>query len=241
MPEIKFLSIYNKIKSRINANKYSFQEDIPSESILTKEFKCSRNTIRRAIKMLIDEGYLYSKQGKRVKVIYKDNNTHYKMGIIESFSEASKRNKNKKVKTKILQFSEIIVDESLHKISDLPVGEKAYYIVRLRYINNIAAIIDINYLLKSIVGKIDKNIVKKSIYSYLENNVSVEISYSNRILKFERYSHLEKKYFDIEKYNCSANLYNKVYDSNGTLFEFTISKHQPDFFSFEEIALRKKI
>ena len=39
-------------------------EKIPSENTLAEKFSLSRQTVRKAISMLVNEGFLYTRQGK---------------------------------------------------------------------------------------------------------------------------------------------------------------------------------
>jgi GntR family transcriptional regulator len=59
-----YQQIKESIKSRIMDGVYQPSQRIPSESELMKEFEVSRLTIRQAVGLLVQEGYLISKRGK---------------------------------------------------------------------------------------------------------------------------------------------------------------------------------
>ncbi|MGO3609794.1 MAG: GntR family transcriptional regulator, partial [Enterococcus sp.] len=67
MAGAKFYPIYMKLKERIKNGEY--EEMLPTESVLTQEFNTSRNTIRRAILMLKEEGLVYSVKGRGVLIL----------------------------------------------------------------------------------------------------------------------------------------------------------------------------
>ena len=54
--------IVGYIKWRINSGVYQPNEKIPSEHSLVIKFNCARGTVRSALKVLIDEGYIVSKK-----------------------------------------------------------------------------------------------------------------------------------------------------------------------------------
>ena len=56
MAKTKYDQIYAELRARIEQQEYGFQELLPSENTLVKEYGCSRNTVRRAIGRLADEG-----------------------------------------------------------------------------------------------------------------------------------------------------------------------------------------
>lgn len=66
MGRAKYYDIYIDLKNRIENKEYLYQDLLPSEYKLIEEYSCSRNTIRRAIQELANQGYVQSKHGKGV-------------------------------------------------------------------------------------------------------------------------------------------------------------------------------
>ena len=93
MPKSKFESIYRDLKADIESNKLPYQSLMPSENQLIVRFNCSRNTVRRAIAMLAEEGYVQPMHGRGVRVIYtKADNPPFLIAGIESFRESASCN-----------------------------------------------------------------------------------------------------------------------------------------------------
>ena len=61
MASAKYDRIYAELRDRIEQGEYGYQELLPSENTLVGEFDCSRNTVRRAIQNLADDGYVTGK------------------------------------------------------------------------------------------------------------------------------------------------------------------------------------
>lgn len=59
-----YVSIYNKMYSNIMNDVYKNGDYLPSESILTKEYGVSRNTLRQALAILNEDGLIRKQQGK---------------------------------------------------------------------------------------------------------------------------------------------------------------------------------
>lgn len=228
-----FDKIYIDIKKKIE--KGIFNSNLPSENSLKDDYNCSRNTIRRVTKMLSDKGYIIPKQGKGYFIIYnKKDKFSLKVSKINSLKET-----NNEYETEIITFDEIIVDDKFEKITGFKNGESLFLIKRIRKINNNVLIIDTNYFSKNIIPDLNENIAKKSIYEYIEKELNIFISTSFRKIYIEQISKEEKKYFEKNIYNLVV-MENRVYSNNGEQIEFTISKHHPYHFVFEEIATRKK-
>ncbi|MDO4622583.1 MAG: trehalose operon repressor [Eubacteriales bacterium] len=235
----KFKGIYKDIKSRIEAEEYIKDSLLPSEHQLISEYNCSRNTVRRAIAQLAEEGYVQSMHGRGVQVIYQaPSRTAFTFGGIESFAETAKRN-NLDTRTEVLQFTELVIDERTAKKTGLPSGSTAFYIQRKRILNGKAVIFDINLMLKSEMPALTKEIAERSIYSYLENDLQMQITTSNRRISAERATPADLKHLALGDYDFVAVVTSQTYNSKGVQFEWTQSRHHPDYFCFYDTAIRK--
>lgn len=239
MPKAKYAEIYKDLKRKIETEEYDFQEMLPSENILIQEYDCSRNTVRRAIADLVADGYVQTMQGKGVLVIYQPAlQTSFTIGGIESFKESAIRN-NQKPETKVIHFAELIVDKKIAQKTGFNIGDQIYYLQRLHYLDGKALILNHNYFLKSVAVDLTVEIAEKSIYDYLENTLGVNIVTSRRIITVEKMTQIDEKYLDLGDYNCMAVVSSQTFNSDGVMFEYTQSRHRPDYFSFQDNAIRK--
>ena len=151
MPAKKYSTIYEDLKRKIEKGVYKPQSCLPTEFAMVEKYGCSRNTIRRAVKELSEIGYVQSIHGKGVVVIYRPAGwSDFSIGVIESLKEAAARNK-KEYHTRVLVFTEFVVNERLHERLGFDVGEEVYYLQRVRYFDNTPVIMDNNWFLKSVV------------------------------------------------------------------------------------------
>ena len=239
MPKAIFQTIYKDLKMKIEDQTYPFQQLIPSENVLVETYRCSRNTVRRAISMLVEEGYVQSMHGIGVRVIYQPvRQTSFTIGGIESFKESAIRNELK-YSTKVVLFTELIADDRISEKMGFEKGAELYYIQRVRYLDNKALIFDINAFLKSAVPGLTPQIAQQSIYDYIEHTLAMSIVTSKRIMTVERVTELDEKYLELNDFNCMAVISSQTYNADGQMFEYTQSRHRPDYFSFQDTATRK--
>lgn len=236
MKMVKYTEIYEYIKNKILNDEYKAGEKLPSENELTTLFDVSRNTVRRAINQLSFEGLVASVHGKGVFVLEKQQ-FKFLVGGLQSFKEASLNN-DLSYSTKVHCFKEIIIDAKLSKKTGFALGSKAFYIERTRIIDGEENILDINYFLKDIIKNLTADIAENSIYAYLENTLSLKIAGAQKIVSVEEASKLDKKLLTLKGYNLIAIIKNYVYLEDGTLFEYTESRHRPDKFTFSTYAKR---
>ena len=240
MPKAKFESIYKDLKQKIENGEYPYQELLPSENTMVDIYSSSRNTIRRAVLELAEQGYVQSLHGKGVRVIYQPvDQADFTLGGIESFKESAERN-HRKTSTKVIQFTEITADARVSANTGFAVGSELYYIQRVRYLEDKALILDINMFLKSLVPGLTKKIAEKSIYEYIENELGMAIVTSKRKMTVERATEIDEKYLELNDYNCLAVISGQTFNSDGIMVEFTQSRHRPDYFCFQDTATRKR-
>jgi GntR family trehalose operon transcriptional repressor len=241
MPKNKYELIYQDLKKKIELDEFPYQQLLPSENTLIQIYECSRNTVRRALSKLVLDGYIQTLQGKGVRNIYRPiEQTAFTIGDIESFSESAKRN-GQDAKTRVLLFLEITADSALSYYTNFPVGAKLYYLQRLHYLDDKALILNHNYFLKDVVPGLTAEIAENSIYDYLENALHMTIVNSKRIMTVEKITEIDEKYLnlDVNDYNCMAVVSSYTYNSEGVMFEYTQSRHRPDYFRFQDNAVRK--
>lgn len=240
MPKAKYEGIYHSIQKRIEAQDYPYQSLLPSENTLIEEYACSRNTVRRALAELVADGYVQTMQGRGVRVIYQPvGKTTFTIGGIETFQETARRNRLHAV-TKVTKFETVIADECFAAKSGFSVGDELWSIERVRYLDGKALILDVNYFLKEFVPGLTPQIAANSIYDYIENTLGMQIITSKRRITVEHATARDEKLLDMGTYGCVAVVVNQTFNSAGLLFEYTQSRHQPDYFCFQDIATRKK-
>lgn len=241
MPKSIFEGIYIDLKQKIESGEYAYQELLPSEHVMVSIYGCSRNTIRRAVAHLAEEGYVQSLHGKGVRVIYQPvKKATFTIGGIESFKESAARNK-KKVITKVIQFTEITADERLVRKTGFLPGSELYYIQRVRYLDNTALILDHNIFLKKVVPGLTAEIAEQSIYDYIEHELGMQIVTSKRTMTVERVTPVDEKHLELRDYNLLAVVSSQTFNADGIQFEYTQSRHRPDYFCFQDTAKRKHL
>ncbi len=239
MAKMKYQIIYNDLKKRIENYEYKRGDMLPSETSITNEYSCSRNTVRRAISMLEDTGYVQSTQGKGVTVIFEERDkTAFYFNYIETFSEAMDRI-NKKGHTKVILLGNIDCTKSLSLRTGFKIGTPLTYIQRLHFIDDSPVIINNSYFRADIIPNITEKIAIDSFYKYIESVLRITIVNSKRWLTVEPITAVDEKYLGINNINALAVISSQTFDSNGTMIEFTESRHNPTNFRFEYIAKRR--
>ena len=239
MPAAKYDGIYNKLREQIVTQKYPAGSFLPSEHQLTQVYDCSRNTVRRAIRQLSEEGYVQSIHGKGVRVIYwQALQTQLFMSGIESLKETAERN-GASLHTKVIRFEEVKIDEKLAEMTGFDIGDEVYDVQRVRYLNEEATILDHSYYLKRAVPGLTEQIAEESVYEYMEKTLGETILMTRRKYTAERETDLDTKYLDLHGYNCLLVITDQTFTKEGVMFAYTHSRYRLDRFVFYKLIRRK--
>jgi len=124
-----YIQIKEDIINKIRLGIWRENEKIPSELKLMEEYRVGRGTVRDAIKLIIDEGYLYIKKGIGTFVAQKE------VGVsIEPFVSLTYfiKMRGLKITTEVLEKKELIVDAELAKQTGITENTKCLFVKRLR-------------------------------------------------------------------------------------------------------------
>lgn len=240
MPKAKFNDIYEDLNKKIEAHAYPYQSLLPSEHELTEVYDCSRNTVRRALRGLIERGYAQAIQGKGVRVLYQTpEQSTFRIGVIETFQESAARN-HLNAETRVIHFSEVRCDAALSDKTGFPAGELLFDIRRVRYLDGKPLILDKNLFRADLVPGLTPEIASHSIYAYIEDTLGMTIVTSKRRMTVERATEEDEALLDLGDYNCLAVITSQAFNDNGIQLEYTVSRHHPERFCFEDTATRQR-
>jgi GntR family transcriptional regulator len=119
---------------------------IPPEQELMDQFEVGRETIRKAIDMLVREGYLYIKRG--IGTFVKRNSPILTLEPLISLSNLfASRGYNEK--NFVLKKEVLTCDDALHQATKLPLGGKIIYINRQRTVDKFVLALEHAYFVYS--------------------------------------------------------------------------------------------
>lgn len=138
--------ICSYVKENIGSGKYVPGELLPSEADFQKKFGVSRITVRRALKILCEQGLLRSVQGKGTYV----NDLYSKdWSVMRSFSNDVVA-QGHIPSTKIVSFKKIKAPQNIAENLEVLKGTEVYALKRLRYIDGTPFWLTTSYILADI-------------------------------------------------------------------------------------------
>jgi len=231
-----FETIYTTLRERILNGAYSIKMRLPIEDDLITEFSSSRYAVRKAIEKLAADGLVYSVKGRGVVLLEHTPHTQAFNLDLGKLNGIQKLNTNRKLnyQTEILKFEQVIVDQALSTKTAFEVGIPVYAIQRLRIIDDVRAVLDINYFNAQLTGELTEDIAIHSIYDHL-NQTGLKIAVVKRMLRVETAMALDQQQLALGNNNCIGNMISIAFNDAGRQFEYTESHFIPNQFNFNQL------
>lgn len=231
----KYLQIYEDLKQKIEKKEIPSHTFLPSENELMTLYHSSRDTIRKSLSLLQQNGYIHTSKGKGSLVLDHEK-IAFPVAGLTSFKELSHTLPGD-VMTIVHCFEKIPVTTYLKKELYMQKGD-VYHIERIRDIDGEKIILDIDYINAQVIPHLTKEIVQDSIYEYIENDLGLKVSFAKKEITVIQASDQEKELLDIDGFDLLVCVKSYTYLEDATLFQYTESKHRPDKFRFVEFARR---
>lgn len=235
----KFREIFLDLEQKILNGEYPPQSLLPSENQLIKVYNVSRETVRKALNLLKDAGYIQKKQGKG-SIVLDINRFDFPISGLTSFKELQEA-QHIPNETKVVELKKVAVSPSLSQKTDWPVASEAWKLVRQRKIDGEVAILDRDYLTMTIIPELPVKKAEDSLYGYLENDLGLVIAYAQKEITVEPVDKEIRELMELSMEEQHAVFVRSlVFLEDTRCFEYTESIHKLDKFRFLEFARRRK-
>lgn len=234
----KYEMIYRDLVRKITHQLYQSGTFLPSENELTELYGASRETVRKALGSLLENGFIHKIKGKGSLVLGLDKYA-FPISGLTSYRELDSLF-DMHTDTQVLQLTQTTVPQTLFHLESeeqLP----ATYIQRLRVVNGQPLVIDNDYVLTSIVPHISKGVAQDSLYRYFEETLKLEIGYGSKEFTVIPATEEQCQILNLPPNSSVVSVKGVTHLQDNTLLQFTESIHRADKFKFIEHARRKII
>lgn len=232
----KYLAIYQEIADGIKQGHLKVNETLPSENELSGQYETSRETIRKALNLLAQNGYIQKVKGKGSIVLDVTKMSFPVSGLV-SFKELS-QNLGRSSLTTVEQFGLGKPSNFIMQQLNLGARDEVWEVVRSRKIEGENIILDKDYLNRKHIPFLTKEICEDSIYRYIEEDLKLKISFAKKEIVVEECTAEDHEYLDLKSFQHIVVVRNHVYLEDTSLFQYTESRHRLDKFRFVDFARR---
>lgn len=149
---------------------------LPSENELAQKYHVTRSTVRKALDMLVNNGYIMKKQGKGSIVKLQ----RHSLGLLSfrGFSDVL-GNKKLKISSMLLQDPVLIhwPENFFYSLADEEANVKTYFISRLRFVNEDPVMLEYTYIPNiGLDNFLSVPLLNNSLFQTLRKRYRIEIN-----------------------------------------------------------------
>ncbi|WP_373712622.1 trehalose operon repressor [Streptococcus sp.] len=232
----KYQEIFNDLQEKILNGSYLAGVLLPTEKELQDQYGVSRDTVRKALRLLTEKGLIQKVQGRGSQVL-KQELLNFPVSGLTSYKELVD-SLGLNSQTRVISLDLMTVDEQTALQTGFPEGSQVWKLLRTRSIDGIVSVLDLDYLAKDCVPNLTQEIAQTSIYAHLEEELGLDISYAQKEITIQASTERERLLMDNQD-DYLVLIRSRVYLGDTRQFQYTESRHKIDKFQFVDFARRK--
>lgn len=216
------ISMYRDIATKlVNAiQDGEFETKLPTEAQLMARYHVSRNTIRKAIDLVYQQGLLRRVQGSGY-FIATIQLRHKTVVNLSARTMPSSALHPRNLVSKIVTFDTIHSDAALAKQMQIAENSELYRVIRLRYWHNQLYCLEKAYYLRSVVPYLSPEAVNSSIWDFLSEAYGIGIANSDDYLSLTNLTEEEASLLQLGHGDTYMALDSCNYYKNNSLLDFS--------------------
>lgn len=228
--------ICEDIRQKVQDGTYAIHDKLPDGSRLADQYGVSLLTVKRALDLLVAEGYIIRRRGDGTVVRdWKSKQTPHLYSLNGNYRAYQER-----VSSRVLVFEVARPTALVAEKLGITEEEFVYEIIRLRSIDERPVIVEYTYMPIGVIPHLKLENLERSIYAYIEDELGLKIHSAFVKVAGVRPNDLEKEHLHLvdtdfvmeaERVSCLETCQN---------FEYSIARHVPDVFDFETVLFHTR-
>jgi GntR family transcriptional regulator len=231
-----YFQLAEKIKLMIQ-QQFQPGDLLPSEADLITRYSVSRNTVRQAIELLEQQGFVNSRQGRGTFVASKGS--RYQIQKLVSFSEDMRR-RGQHPDSILLGLETVVPPANIASELNLQPDDQVDVIRRLRLADGEPMAISTAYIPSNLLpGLTAEMLVSASLYELIATRLSLAISYADRSVRSITATPEQAALLKIPMGSALMVVEGPAFLENDQPIEYVITYYRGDRYEFVYHAVRK--
>ncbi|WP_437888707.1 GntR family transcriptional regulator [Phytobacter sp. V91] len=225
----KYILIAREIKQRILSQQYSASEPLPDQFALAAEFSTSRMTIQQAMRQLIVEGLVYTRQGQGT-FIRKNfmQLTRWDLPGSDYYGATKTWENVGQVTSKIIRFELRFPNEKEQASLLLGPDDPVYDFIRLRLLEGEPMSLEFTLMPVNLVPGLNRSHLESSVFSYVQESLALKIMGSYRVVRALKPGEEDQTYLNCEPTDPVLEVEQVIYLEDGTPLEYAHCHYRYD-------------
>jgi GntR family transcriptional regulator len=227
LPVPKYFRVKEALLSEISAGNWQPGALVPSEPELCQQFGVSRTTVRKAVSELSSEGRLTVVQGRGTFVAAPKLEERFVQRAFGLYEDLERRGIT--VTTRVLRQEIVDPPSEVARRLHLRKGEKAHFLVRLRFVQGEPIILSTTYIPELLCpGLAGEDLTQGSLYRLLKDHYGLVIHRGDRRLEAVAAGPQEARLLEIALASPLLLMDSVAYLANGQPFEQSVALQRGD-------------
>ncbi|MCL6442504.1 MAG: GntR family transcriptional regulator [Alicyclobacillus sp.] len=216
------IPLYHQLKEiivdAIDAGEWNPRDMIPSEHQLADLYSVSRNTVKKALETLVQEGVLYRVQGKGTFVA--SPKLEQSLSAFYSFSQVMKE-RGLRSRDVVLEVSRRVASVSVAKRLQVTAGSEVQELKRLRFMEDDPFVLETSYLPADMVPDLSAHALEhSSLYDFLRDAYGIIVVKAKESFEPVLISDFEAAYLETHEGYPALLLHRVAFDNSGSVVEY---------------------
>lgn len=211
-----------------------YEDQLPSERELMRQYDVSRSTVREAINALVREGVLVKKHGKGTYVSIKSLDSW--LGQLSSTTEVI-RNLGMKPGAKLIDFKKVAPSQAIQKRTGF---KEAYLLKRLRLADGEPIGVEQQYYPLYIGEQLEAyKLEDVTLYDVIQQELGIPFLEANQKISSGGISEQDREYLEVDKTVHILKAERIIKGQNESIIEYEEAFYRGDIYAFELNLSRK--
>ena len=225
-----YYQLKESILTAIKNKEFEVGDRLPSERELAEYHNISRMTVKKAVDILVDNGYLIRKQGSGTFI--SDYQESYSISPLLSFSREMEQ-KGLSYKSQLLKFSKIKNDK-ISKKMNLSSDKELYHIQRLRLIEDKPFLLENTYLSAEKFNGLEKEeIENNSLYKIIKDKYKIKLINAEAEVEAVIFDSQTAKKMQVQEGILGLYFEQFSKNENNKIIEYTSAYYRNDNYKFK--------
>ncbi|MBC1742932.1 GntR family transcriptional regulator [Listeria welshimeri] len=226
----KYELIANDLRRKIQEKAYEPNEQLPFEKDLCRAYNASRITIRKAMDMLVNEGYIYKRRGSGSYVKDIEPKESIQSILLDNFA-------GRDITTEVLDFTVIKSPDEVAEKLKLSSSEFVYDIYRLRKRNNQPIAVERSFMPIQLIQGMRLDVLTDSVYTFMGEELGLTAKSIHRSIRARKPSKQEEKWLQVDWNYPLLEIEQTVYLDNGRPCEYSFSRIRTEEYEFQTVNI----
>ena len=229
-----YFQVAEQLETAILDGSLAAGDRISNEISLAQELGLSRPTMRQAIQVLVDKGLLVRKRGVGTQVV--QGKVHRPLELTSLYDDLTKGGQRQR--TEVLTLEQRPADERVAGELQLEAGEPAWFLERLRYVNDEPLAHMQNYLPCTLVDLGDVDLATHGLYATLRE-AGIAMRVARQRISARRAESAEARMLGEKRGAPLLTMERTAYDDAGRAVEYGTHAYRPDRYAFESTLVAR--